>query len=75
MGFTIPFFGSKSSTNNTDSSLTNTTTQNKVKPCCVCQTEKSKRDECGLINGLEDLKCKDYIKEYKDCMKGYGFSV
>ncbi|CAN6663437.1 cytochrome c oxidase copper chaperone [Trichomonascus vanleenenianus] len=47
----------------------------KPKPCCVCTTEKSSRDECLLFNGQESGKCDDLISKYKVCMKGYGFTV
>ncbi|ODQ49109.1 hypothetical protein PICMEDRAFT_14595 [Pichia membranifaciens NRRL Y-2026] len=50
-------------------------TESKPKPCCVCKTEKSARDECLLINGIDSPKCETLISSYKTCMKGFGFEI
>ncbi|OAL25650.1 hypothetical protein AYO22_04639 [Fonsecaea multimorphosa] len=49
----------------------------KVKPCCVCKDEKSRRDECMLFSRAEDPQedCKGLVMQYKDCMAGYGFKI
>lgn len=51
------------------------TSDEKPKPCCVCKPEKQERDECLLFNGQESGKCDDIIAKYKECMKGYGFTI
>ena len=70
--------------NNLASDLKPTTASNlqgeatpKVKPCCVCTTEKSARDECMLFSNAANPQeaCKDLVGQYKTCMKGYGFNV
>ncbi|ETI24175.1 hypothetical protein G647_03544 [Cladophialophora carrionii CBS 160.54] len=49
----------------------------KVKPCCVCKDEKSRRDECMLFSRSDDPQedCKSLVSQYKDCMAGYGFKI
>ncbi|EGW33546.1 uncharacterized protein SPAPADRAFT_135768 [Spathaspora passalidarum NRRL Y-27907] len=47
--------------------------KSRPKPCCVCLDERKLRDECLLYKGLESGKCADVIKQYTDCMIGYGF--
>ncbi|KAH0828350.1 Cytochrome c oxidase copper chaperone [Fonsecaea pedrosoi] len=49
----------------------------KVKPCCVCKDEKSRRDECMLFSRADDPQedCKSLVMQYKDCMAGYGFKI
>jgi cytochrome c oxidase assembly protein subunit 17 len=49
----------------------------KVKPCCVCTDEKSKRDECMLFSRSDDPQedCKGMVVRYKECMAGYGFKI
>ncbi|AAS50205.1 AAL161Wp [Eremothecium gossypii ATCC 10895] len=47
----------------------------KPKPCCVCKPEKEARDSCLLFNGVDAVKCQELVQKYKDCMKGYGFEV
>lgn len=54
-----------------------TKTEDKPKPCCVCKPEKSIRDEC-MLNSKTDTperECQDVIVRYKECMRGYGFTV
>ncbi|RAH83807.1 hypothetical protein BO86DRAFT_387650 [Aspergillus japonicus CBS 114.51] len=49
----------------------------KPKPCCVCKTEKTARDDCMLFSKTDDptQECKSMIDQYKACMAGYGFKV
>lgn len=49
----------------------------KVKPCCVCTDEKSKRDECMLFSKGDNpqQECQDLVSRYKSCMAGYGFTI
>ncbi|KAL4873536.1 hypothetical protein BDV12DRAFT_160233 [Aspergillus spectabilis] len=49
----------------------------KPKPCCVCKTEKTSRDDCMLFSKSDDptQECKTLIEQYKSCMAGYGFKV
>ncbi|PWY92796.1 hypothetical protein BO70DRAFT_357939 [Aspergillus heteromorphus CBS 117.55] len=49
----------------------------KPKPCCVCKTEKTARDDCMLFSKTDDptQECKSMIEQYKACMGGYGFKV
>ncbi|KAB8213960.1 cytochrome C oxidase copper chaperone-domain-containing protein [Aspergillus novoparasiticus] len=49
----------------------------KPKPCCVCKTEKTARDDCMLFSKSDDpqQECKSMIEQYKACMAGYGFKV
>ncbi|KAH8891893.1 cytochrome C oxidase copper chaperone [Thozetella sp. PMI_491] len=49
----------------------------KPKPCCVCNDEKSKRDECMLFSNAADpaKDCQTTIEKYKSCMAGFGFKV
>ncbi|KAF3762603.1 hypothetical protein M406DRAFT_357528 [Cryphonectria parasitica EP155] len=49
----------------------------KVKPCCVCTDEKSRRDECMLFSKAADpaKDCQSTIDQYRSCMKGFGFEV
>ncbi|GIK01221.1 cytochrome c oxidase copper chaperone [Aspergillus viridinutans] len=49
----------------------------KPKPCCVCKTEKTARDDCMLFSKTDDpaQECKLLIEQYKACMAGYGFKV
>ncbi|KAB8077592.1 cytochrome C oxidase copper chaperone-domain-containing protein [Aspergillus leporis] len=49
----------------------------KPKPCCVCKTEKTARDDCMLFSKSDDpaQECKTMIEQYKACMAGYGFKV
>lgn len=46
-----------------------------VKPCCVCKPQKAERDECVLFHGQDSPDCKPILDQYKDCMRGYGFTV
>lgn len=59
----------------TNESQNQNTSDEKPKPCCVCKSEKQERDECLLFNGQESGKCDDIIAKYKECMKGYGFTI
>ncbi|PYI33747.1 hypothetical protein BP00DRAFT_366645 [Aspergillus indologenus CBS 114.80] len=49
----------------------------KPKPCCVCKTEKTARDDCMLFSKTDDptQECQSMIDQYKACMAGYGFKV
>ncbi|RDW86298.1 copper metallochaperone COX17 [Aspergillus mulundensis] len=49
----------------------------KPKPCCVCKTEKTARDDCMLFSKSDDpaQECKSTIEQYKACMAGFGFKV
>ncbi|KAJ5624312.1 hypothetical protein N7510_000621, partial [Penicillium lagena] len=49
----------------------------KPKPCCVCKTEKTARDDCMLFSKTDDptQECKPMIEQYKTCMAGFGFKV
>lgn len=47
----------------------------KPKPCCVCKDEKEQRDQCLLFYSQDSGKCEDFINRYKECMKGYGFTI
>ncbi|KAL1859201.1 Cytochrome c oxidase copper chaperone [Paecilomyces lecythidis] len=50
----------------------------KPKPCCVCKTEKSARDDCMLFSKSDDpanTDCKPLVEQYKSCMAGYGFKI
>ncbi|KAK1140487.1 Cytochrome c oxidase copper chaperone [Aspergillus melleus] len=49
----------------------------KPKPCCVCKTEKTARDDCMLFSKSDDptQECKSTIDQYKACMAGFGFKV
>ncbi|TWU74523.1 Cytochrome c oxidase copper chaperone [Metarhizium rileyi] len=49
----------------------------KLKPCCVCKDEKSKRDECMLFSKTSDpaADCKSFVEQYKSCMLGFGYKV
>ncbi|KAL4975229.1 cytochrome C oxidase copper chaperone-domain-containing protein [Aspergillus desertorum] len=49
----------------------------KPKPCCVCKTEKTARDDCMLFSKSDDpmQECKSLIEQYKACMAGFGFKV
>ncbi|TDZ12984.1 Cytochrome c oxidase copper chaperone [Colletotrichum sidae] len=49
----------------------------KPKPCCVCKEEKAKRDECMLFSNAADpaKDCLSTIDQYRNCMKGFGFTV
>ncbi|KAL4923513.1 copper metallochaperone COX17 [Aspergillus undulatus] len=52
-------------------------TTEKPKPCCVCKTEKTARDDCMLFSKSDDpaQECKSTIEQYKACMAGFGFKV
>ncbi|OAL55671.1 hypothetical protein IQ07DRAFT_675943 [Pyrenochaeta sp. DS3sAY3a] len=49
----------------------------KVKPCCVCNDQKAKRDECMLFSTSNDAQkeCASLVDQYRSCMAGYGFKV
>ncbi|ORY57503.1 cytochrome c oxidase copper chaperone, partial [Pseudomassariella vexata] len=49
----------------------------RIKPCCVCKDEKSRRDECMLFSKGSDpaADCKSTIDQYRTCMAGFGFQV
>ncbi|KAJ6032257.1 hypothetical protein N7540_002989 [Penicillium herquei] len=49
----------------------------KPKPCCVCKTEKTARDDCMLFSKSDDpaKECQSTIDQYKSCMAGFGFKV
>ncbi|KAJ5772203.1 hypothetical protein N7520_002732 [Penicillium odoratum] len=49
----------------------------KPKPCCVCKTEKTARDDCMLFSKSDnpEKECQSTIDQYKSCMAGFGFKV
>ncbi|KAF2132600.1 hypothetical protein P153DRAFT_382223 [Dothidotthia symphoricarpi CBS 119687] len=49
----------------------------KPKPCCVCNEEKAKRDECMLFSTSNDAQkeCADMVSKYRECMAGFGFKI
>ncbi|KAK0510877.1 hypothetical protein JMJ35_006429 [Cladonia borealis] len=48
-----------------------------VKPCCVCKDEKTARDECMLFSNSDNPQedCESAVEKYRNCMRGFGFSV
>ncbi|KAL4764436.1 copper metallochaperone COX17 [Aspergillus foveolatus] len=71
-------FGSSSvSAEKTPIPVANEAPAEKPKPCCVCKTEKTARDDCMLFSKSDDptQECKSMIEQYKACMAGYGFKV
>ncbi|KKK11842.1 hypothetical protein P175DRAFT_0434252 [Aspergillus ochraceoroseus IBT 24754] len=70
-------FGSSSGAAEKTPAPAEPTPAEKPKPCCVCKTEKTVRDDCMLFSKSDDptQECKSLIEQYKSCMAGYGFKV
>jgi cytochrome c oxidase assembly protein subunit 17 len=47
----------------------------KPKPCCACPETKQPRDECILMRGESDVKCKELIQAHRACMRQYGYEI
>ncbi|KAL7629589.1 Cytochrome c oxidase copper chaperone [Parahypoxylon ruwenzoriense] len=76
-GISMPSISSSSEFKSAASPGSEALATSKPKPCCVCKTEKSQRDECMLFSKAADPAgdCKTTIDKYKSCMAGFGFQV
>ncbi|KAI3388879.1 hypothetical protein SNEBB_004008 [Seison nebaliae] len=47
--------------------------EKKCKPCCACPETRKIRDDCIMLNGVEN--CSKEIEAHRACMKKMGFNI